>query len=78
MAAMRRVGQRWGLAIGLATLIFGVVDVAVRMQAFFFPTETSGGEMAFWLPIYSLGLIPLVALVLHTILGVAARDSSSA
>jgi len=75
MATMRRVAEPWGLAIGLATILFGVADNAVRTQAFFFPTERSGGGMALWLPIYSLGLIPLFAVILHTAIGVIARES---
>ncbi len=75
MATMRRVGERWGLAIGIATLIFGFADAAVRMQAFFFPTDRSGGGMAFWLPIYSLGIIPL-AVTLYIVLSLTRRDSS--
>src|SRR5262245_7393248 len=54
LAAMRRLPARWALAVGLAACMFGAVDVAVRTQAFNFPTVQSNGSMALWLPIYSL------------------------
>ncbi len=76
MALMRRVTPPWATAIGIGAAVFGAIDVAIRMQAFFFPTERSGGGMALWLPIYSLGLIPLFAIIAHTMLGVAARNAS--
>ncbi len=74
-ASMRRVGDTWAQAIGVATMMFGAVDVSVRMQAFFFPTERSGGGMALWLPISAIALIPLFAVILHTALGVFTRES---
>jgi|CXWL01.1.fsa_nt_gi hypothetical protein len=74
MSTMRRVGERWRLAIGLATILFGAVDAAARTQAFFFPTDRIGGGMALWLPIYAVGLIPLFAVILHTAIGVFTRE----
>lgn len=63
LAAMRRLPLRWGLAVGIAACVFGAVDVAVRTQAFNFPTERSDGSMALWLPIYSLVAIPVMAVL---------------
>ena len=75
LAAMRRTQLLWGLSIGWATVLFGITDAAVRTQAFFFPTGNSGGSMALWLPILAVGLIPLFAVILHTIIGVVTRNS---
>ena len=66
-AAMHRLPARWALAVGVAGLVYGAVDVAVRTQAFNFPTERSDGAMALWLPLYSVAAIPVV-----TVLGYAA------
>lgn len=73
-AAARRVSAKWGLAIVTATAIYGAMDASVRMQAFFFPTERSGGGMALWLPISAVGLIPLFGVIAHLVIGAAARE----
>ena len=69
-AVMKRVPARWAGAIGIAVALFGAVDVPWRMQAFFFPTDTSYGSMAIWLPLSSVWAVPLVAVIAHTFLTV--------
>ena len=66
--AMRRLTPRWAAAVGIALVVFGSTDVALRMRGFFFPSETLDGRLAFWLPIYSLAAIPLTAHIAHTFL----------
>lgn len=76
LSAIRRMGDRWALAVGVATCTFGAVDVAVRMRAFYFASATFDGGMAFWLPIYGALGIPALAVITHTFLtafGVAPR-----
>jgi hypothetical protein len=73
LAAMRRLPRRWGLALGTAACLFGVADVAVRMQAFNFPTPRSDAGMAFWLPVFSVVAIPLLAGASYLVLAAAAR-----
>lgn len=77
MTVMRRATHRLGLAVGLATIMFGMLDSAVRIQAFFFPTDRSGGAMALWLPVYSLALIPLLTSVVYATLGALNREAQS-
>ena len=67
-AAMRRTPERWALAIGVVTCLFGVIDAGWRVQAFFFPTGGSNRAMAFWLPIYALFAIPFFSVIAHTFL----------
>ncbi len=66
----------WAVAIGVGTTLFGAVDVAIRMQAFYFPTIRSDGAMALWLPLASLGLIPGAAVIAHTIVGAFTREAA--
>jgi hypothetical protein len=73
LTLMRRVGTGWRDAIGAAAIAFGIIDAGVRTQAFFFPTERSGGAMAVWLPIYSLAIIPAVTVIARTFLNVFGR-----
>jgi len=68
MAAMRRVPARWARATGIVTCLFGLVDAAWRVQAFFYPTPASNRAMAFWLPIYGLFAIPFFTVIAHTFL----------
>ncbi|MEQ1759729.1 MAG: hypothetical protein ABL986_15540 [Vicinamibacterales bacterium] len=70
MKVARRTPPRWAASIAWAALAFGAIDCAVRVQAFYFPTEASGGGMALWLPIYAIGLIPLFALIAWVVVGV--------
>lgn len=63
--ALPRVPPRWGTSLGVGASIVGTIDAAVRTQAFYFPTEASGGGMAFWLPLYAIVAIPLVTCVIH-------------
>lgn len=65
LAAVRRLRPAWSHAVAIGTALFGVIDVPVRMQAFYFPTDRSGGAMALWLPVSSLVLIPLFAALAH-------------
>lgn len=74
MAAMRRLPGRWPVAVGMAACLFGAVDSLWRMQAFNFPTENSGGEMALWLPIYGAIAIPVLTLVFYGLLSVFGRE----
>ena len=67
-AVMRRVPGRWPTAIGLVTCLWGGVDIAWRVQAFFYPTLASGGGMAVWLPIYGAAAIAFFAVIAHTFL----------
>jgi hypothetical protein len=73
IAAMKRLPVRWGLAVGVAACLFGLADVGIRMQAFNFPTETSDGRMALWLPIYAVAAIPLLALICYAGIAVFSR-----
>jgi hypothetical protein len=74
LKAMARLKPRRAWATGVATTIFGVLDTSVRTQAFFFPTERSGGGMALWLPLYAILLIPLLSVIVHTGAQVAGGD----
>jgi hypothetical protein len=76
IAVMRRVPPRWAQAVGTSTCLFGLADVAVRMQAFNFPTENSDGRMALWLPLSALAAIPLLTVVCYA--GVAAFSRGGA
>ncbi len=73
-AAMRRLPPRWGLAVGIAAALFGAVDVSVRMQAFFFPTDRINGGMALWLPLSALVMIPCGAVLAHVTIGALSRE----
>ncbi len=73
LSVMRQLRSPWAAAVGVATILFGLVDAGVRTQAFFFPTDTSDGGMALWLPIWSVALIPLATVLVHTVLGVYSR-----
>ena len=77
MAALRRTPERWATAIGIATCLFGVADIAWRVQAFFYPTLTSEGGMAVWLPIYGAAAIPFFAVIVHTFLTAFGNESST-
>ena len=77
LAAARRLSPSWGTAVSAATAFFGAVDVAVRMQAFFFPSERSGGAMGLWLPLSAVVAIPALAVLLHTAVGVFARGAAA-
>jgi hypothetical protein len=68
LAVARRTRERWALAITIAVCVLGVVDVAWRVQAFFFPTDTSHASMGLWLPLSSVWAIPLAAVIAHTFL----------
>ena len=73
MAAMRRVPPRWALAVALATCLFGAADAALRMKAFYFATSTADGAMAIWLPLYSLAVIPGLAIVAYACIAIVDR-----
>lgn len=72
VAAMRRLSPRWAVAVGTAASLFGAADAALRMQALYFPTSTSDGAIAIWLPVSSLIAIPALAVVSYG--GLAALD----
>jgi hypothetical protein len=78
MAVMRRVAPRLARAVGFATILYGTLDGAVRTQAFFFPTDRSGGAMAVWLPVYALALIPLFTSIVYTASGALGWESPPA
>jgi hypothetical protein len=73
LAAIRRLPPQAAKSTAIATVAFGVCDALVRTQAFFFPTERSGGGMALWLPVYGLCVIPLVTVIVHTFAMVVQR-----
>lgn len=68
LAAMRRLPPRWGLAVAIATCLFGIADAAYRMQAFYFPNSPADGAMAIYMPLYSLAVIPVLALVSYPLI----------
>jgi len=74
LGVMYRVQPSWGVAVGLAAVGFGVLDAVVRVQAFYFPTEASGGGMALWLPLSSLVIIPVLAAIVRTMAAVFGGD----
>ena len=78
LAVMRRVPARWGLALGSAVCVLGGVDVAWRLQAFFYPTESSNAAMGFWLPVSSVWAIPCATVIAHTCLKVFAAPRTGA
>jgi hypothetical protein len=65
LGAMKRASGEWRSAIGLAAALFGAVDVAVRLQAFFFPTERSNGAMALWLPLAAVVVVPTMSVLFY-------------
>jgi hypothetical protein len=73
LAVIRRLRPLAARSAGMATLVFGIADALVRTQAFFFPSERSGGSMALWLPVYGLCLIPVMAVIVHTFVTVFQR-----
>lgn len=73
-AVMRRVGAGWALAIGIGACVFGAIDVAVRFQAFFFPTGSLNAGLALRLPFYAVGAIPLFSVIARTLLNVFSPD----
>jgi hypothetical protein len=74
LAVMSRLQPAWSAAVGLAAVVFGALDGVMRVQAFFFPTERSGGGMALWLPLSSFVIIPALAGILRTMAGVFGID----
>ena len=77
LAAMKRLPERWGLAVGAGACAFGAADVLWRMQAFNFPTENSGAEMALWLPIYAAAAIPLLTVVSYAAIAAFSRGANA-
>ncbi len=73
-AVMRRAGAGWALAIGIGACVFGAIDVALRFQAFFFPTGAINRGLAIRLPFYALAAIPLFSLIARTLLNVFSPD----
>ena len=65
---------RVAVAIGIGACVFGAIDVAVRFQAFFFPTGSLNAGLALRLPLYAVGAIPLFSLVARTLLNVFSPD----
>lgn len=65
LGAARRLSGRWGTAIASAACAFGALDVLVRMQAFYFPTDRSAGGMALWLPLSSLLVLPILSVLFY-------------
>ena len=76
--AMKRLPVRWGLAVGIAACLFGVVDVGWRMQAFNFATSSrDAGIAAFWVPLGGVAAIPLLALLCYPGIAAISRRSPS-
>ena len=74
-AVMRRVGTGWARAIGSAACTFGLIDAAVRIPAFFFPSGALNRGLALWLPIYALAAIPLFSALIKTFMDVLGRKT---
>ena len=72
-AVMRRGGSGWARAIGSAACIFGVIDAAIRIPSFFFPSGALNRGLALWLPIYSMAAIPLFSVLIKTFMDVLGR-----
>ena len=72
-AVMRRFPERWAMAVGIATCLFGVSDVFFRMRAFFFPVSPLDGAMAIWIPLYSLAVIPGLAVGAYACIAASRR-----
>jgi hypothetical protein len=68
LTVLPRFRARWATALGIATCVWGLMDAAWRVQAFFYPTLRSGREMGFWLPIYGVLAIPFITVIAHTFL----------
>lgn len=67
MAGMRRLPERWALALGSAAVVFGAADAALRMQALYFPRTSTDPAMAVWISIASIAIIPVFAVIAYPI-----------
>ena len=65
MAGMRRLSEPRALALGIAAVVFGAADAALRMQALYFPSTSTDPAMAVWLSLSSVAVIPALAVLAY-------------
>ena len=76
MAGMRRLPERWALALGIAAMLFGAADAALRMQALYFPRTSTDPATAVWLSLSSFAVIPALVVVAYPFVRLSHRARS--